>query len=278
MREAVKQEAILASLGTRWVGRSVHVYEEVGSTNKTLAQLAAAGAPAGTMVIADYQSQGRGRRRRRWEAPPRSSLLFSLLFRPQWPSAQAPWLTMMAGLAVVVAIQAHTPLAVGLKWPNDVMVWDEGRPAAPVAQWCKAGGLLLETQSDGEQLQQAIVGIGLNVNIPREALPAAETPATSLLAAGGRALSRVPLLASILQHLESLYEEATAGHSPQPAWDARLLTRNRSVRVTSDDGVVEGIALGSDEWGRLLVRTAQGEVRRFAAGDVTLRAAGGVAR
>lgn len=265
---AVDARTIEQALNTRWLGRSFHVFRSVSSTNTVLGQLAEEGAPAGTMVVADFQSQGRGRRQRRWHAPPGSSLLLSLLFRPQWPAVQAHWLTMIAGLAAVAAIEARTELQAGLKWPNDVML---RAVAGDGLQWRKTGGILLETRLEGGVIRQAIVGMGLNVNVDLEALPVSDTPAGSLLAATGRRLDRVALLAHILQRLEALYEEAAAGASPQQAWESRLITRNQKVRVTTDEEVVEGLALGCDEWGRLLVRLKDGKVRRFAAGDVTLR-------
>lgn len=262
MREAVKH------LSTKWVGRPLHTFDTVGSTNAVLATLAAGSAPPGATVCAAFQSAGRGRLKRRWLAPPNTSLLFSVLFRPAWPARQAHWLTMLAGLSVVAAVEKHTALQLALKWPNDIMLYDDAH--AP-AQWCKTGGILLETTLGEEQLQQAIVGIGLNVNIARRDLPAADTPATSLLAAGGRRVDRAVLLAGILQELETRYEQADAGRSPQPAWDVRLITRDRQVRVRDGERIIEGKALGSDEWGRILVRDADGAVHAISAGDVTLR-------
>lgn len=273
MREAVKH------LTTNWVGRPFHFFPEVDSTNNVLAQMAStAPTPAGATVVADYQSAGRGRRSRRWQAPPGTSLLFSVLFRPQWPAAQSQWLTMIAALAALHALEAAVTVPLALKWPNDIMLCDAAAKGAPEgsgpsgdgAAWCKMGGILLESQLVGDRLQQAIVGIGLNINIPRDQLPAAATPASSLLAATGQPLAREPLLANVLQQLESGYEQA-ARQSPHPAWNARLLTRNRPVRVTGAGETVEGTALGSDEWGRLILRDAHGALHHFAAGDVTLR-------
>ncbi|MFW6096558.1 MAG: biotin--[acetyl-CoA-carboxylase] ligase [Chloroflexota bacterium] len=266
--QPLTEPAIRAALETNWLGHALYVYERVGSTNTVLARLAEEGAPTGTMVIAEYQAEGRGRQERRWQAPAGSSLLLSLLFRPRWPARQAHWFTMLAGLAAATAIEARSSLRAALKWPNDVMIWDEryGEP-----QWRKAGGILLETQLDQERLTRVVLGIGLNVNIPGADLPAGATPATSLLAAGGRPLARIPILTRLLQALESRYEEADAGISPQPAWNERLVTRDQNVRVTTANEVIQGQALGSDEWGRLIVRTPDGEIRRFSAGDVTLR-------
>ncbi|NLF64232.1 MAG: biotin--[acetyl-CoA-carboxylase] ligase [Chloroflexi bacterium] len=257
-------ERIGAALRTRWLGRPCYSLQETDSTNSVLAELAAEGAPAGTLVLAEFQSAGRGRQGRRWDAPPGSSLLFSLLFRPSWPAARAPWLTMIAGLAAVQAIRDQTGLRAALKWPNDVMVQVGGK-------WRKAGGILLETALDGDTIRHAILGIGLNVNVEQGELPDAPTPATSLLVAGGLPVARLPLLAALLLRLEATYEATVVGRSPQPDWDALLVTRGRPVRVRGHELELEGIATGTDEWGRLLVQDAGGTIHAVAAGDVTLR-------
>jgi BirA family biotin operon repressor/biotin-[acetyl-CoA-carboxylase] ligase len=257
-------ERITMALHTHWLGRPCYSLIETASTNSLLAGLAAAGAPAGALVLAEFQSAGRGRQGRRWEAPPGSSLLFSLLFRPPWPAAQATWMTMLAGLASVQAIQEATGLQVALKWPNDVMALADG-------QWHKVGGILLETAFAGDAIEYAIAGIGLNVNVEPEYLPQAAVPATSLQAATGRRVDRLPLLAGVLLRLEESYEAAAAGQSPQPAWDELLITRGRPVLVRGEGLALEGVAAGTDEWGRLLVQDATGEVHAVAAADVTLR-------
>lgn len=266
--DVLTKPALARVLTTRWLARPFHVYDQVDSTNAVLSALARDGAPTGTMVIADFQTRGRGRRQRRWEAPPRTSLLLSLLLRPGWSVTKAHWLTMSAGLAVASAIEAHTTLEVGLKWPNDIMIRVTNHGTA---QWRKAGGILLETVLENEQLIEGLLGLGLNVNIARQVLPESAMPATSLLAAAGQSFDRLALLARILRELEKLYEDSAAGLSPQPAWDRRLITRDRQVSVVTNEGVVQGMALGSDEWGSLLVRMSDGVLRRFAAGDVTLR-------
>lgn len=252
------------------LGPHTHYFSETGSTNDLLREMAVAGAPAGTLVLADFQRTGKGRLDRRWHVPPGTSLLFSLLFRPGWPAIHASWLTMMAGLAAVEAIAAALPapaassLQPALKWPNDIML--------PVTTgWAKVGGILLETSVTGDRLEQAILGMGLNVNIPPEALPETASPATSLLAATGRPVARLPLLLTLVQRLDHYYQAASRGESPQPAWNERLLTRERVVQISGGGETLTGIALGTDEWGRLLVKTTDGEVHAFAAGDVTLR-------
>ena len=266
MDDALNAEAIGRHLSTGWLGRPRHVVARLGSTNTTLKEMAEEGAPAGTLLITDYQETGKGRFDRRWEAPAGTSLLFSLLFRPGWPAQRAPWLTMCAGLAAVEAVEAAVDLRAGLKWPNDVML-------ATAGGWRKMGGLLLETELEGDRVQRAVLGIGLNVNIPPEALPAAG--ATSVMAACGEATPRLPLLAALLGRLEEYYEAAVRGESPQPAWNRRLITRGQRVRVSGGPQRVEGTAEGTDEWGRLLVRDDEERVHVIPAGDVTLREEGG---
>jgi BirA family biotin operon repressor/biotin-[acetyl-CoA-carboxylase] ligase len=257
-------ERITMALHTHWLGRPCYSLIETTSTNSLLAGLAAAGAPAGALVLAEFQSAGRGRQGRRWEAPPGSSLLFSLLFRPPWPAARATWMTMLAGLASVRAIQEATGLQVALKWPNDVMALADGR-------WHKVGGILLETTFAGDAMEYAIAGIGLNVNVEPEHLPQAAVPATSLQAATGQPVDRLSLLAAVLLRLEESYEGVAAGQSPQPAWDELLINRGRPVLVRGEGLALEGVAGGTDEWGRLLVQDATGAVHAVAAADVTLR-------
>ncbi|MCA9970619.1 MAG: biotin--[acetyl-CoA-carboxylase] ligase [Anaerolineales bacterium] len=268
MQAELSETAVQAALTTRWLGRTYVYRPELDSTNSTLkAMMAATPPPAGAVLLADYQTQGRGRLGRRWEAPPGSALLLSVLFRPDWPARQVTWLTMIGALAVAEAIEALTGLRTGLKWPNDVLVEQNGR-------WRKVSGLLLEGEWGGDdRLLYAILGIGINVNVPAAALPAAATPATSLLAAGGTAVSRLALLGALLARLEAWYETAVGGASPQPAWQARLLTIGQAVRVTQTgaQAAIVGVAEATDAWGQLLVRDAAGILHAIAAGDVTLR-------
>jgi len=266
MDDILSEAAVARHLNTGWLGRPAHVVARLGSTNTTLREMAEEGAPAGTLLITDFQEAGKGRFDRRWEAPAGTSLLFSLLFRPGWPAQRALWLTMCAGLAAAEAVEAETGQRAGLKWPNDAMLVARGG-------WRKMGGLLLETEVEDDLVRLAVLGIGLNVNIAPDHLPAAG--ATSLLAASGEATSRLRLLGTLLQRLESHYEAADRGESPQPAWNRRLITLEHRVRVSGGPESVEGTAEGTDAWGRLLVRDDAGRVHAISAGDVTLREEGG---
>ena len=279
----------MEGLDTQFVGRNPVYLPTVGSTNDEARRLAQAGAPEGTLVIADCQTAGRGRLDRRWEAPPGSSLLLSLLFRPPLAPHQVQQLTMVCGLAVVDAIEAETGLRAGLKWPNDVLIGE-----------AKAGGILTEIVLAGQQVDYAVVGIGLNVNLdPGHLPPNLLTAATSLSHQLGRPVARLPLLWALLRATETRYLALKAGHSPQAEWAARLVTLGRPVTVTVPDGgrggpagpvqeegdhrgsplreggVMEGVAEGVDANGALLVRLGDGRLETVVAGDVTLRSHAG---
>lgn len=264
--EAAYAASIRVETGTRWLGRPLHYYPTLPSTNDLLVELAAQDAPTGSMVVTDYQSRGKGRLGRRWLAPAGTSLLFSLLFRPEWPPEQAAWLTMIAGLAAVRAIESVTGQPASLKWPNDLVL-----PAGN--RWCKVGGLLLEGQFSADRMHAAVLGIGINVNIEPEQLPSTHYPASSLLIESGRVVQRASLLGSILKSLESEYEAADRGQSPHLDWQSRLITLGRRIQVTtsSDGRTIVGIAEGTDDWGRILVRDDSGRQHAMAAGDVTLQ-------
>lgn len=269
--DGLDELAVRAALTTTWLGRPYYYAASIDSTNDRLRAWAADPAyPTGTVLLADFQSAGRGRLERRWEAPPGTSLLFSVLLRPDLPAERGAWLVMAAGLAVAEAIEAVVPLSAGLKWPNDVMLEDEHAPGGRR----KVCGMLLDTAlSPAGRLESAVIGIGLNVNIPPEALPQASTPAASLLLVAGARVARRPLLIDLLARLERRFDAALGGASPVAEWAARLVTLGQPVEV-SVAGTAEpltGVAEGIDEWGQLLVRDNAGRLQVVAAGDVTLR-------
>lgn len=271
MNAELGETIVLSTLRTKWVGRVYRYFGQTGSTNTLLKEMLATGAggmlPMGTVLLTDFQNRGRGRLERRWDAPSGTSLLFSVLLRPDWPATQASWLTMIAALSTAEAIEAVTGLVTGVKWPNDVMINQEGI-------WHKVSGLLLEGDIDvNGRLAWAILGVGINVNVTAAQLPLAVTPPTSLLIACGQPVSRLTLFTELLLRLESHYEAAAQGDSPHPAWNGRLITIGQPVTVTQvgSGNIVQGVAVDTDEWGQLLVRTGSGVVQSVAAGDVTLR-------
>jgi len=269
--EAFSSDTILAGLPTRFVGRTVYYWPAVGSTNDELKRLAEAGAPEGTLALADEQTAGRGRLGRTWVAPAGSGLLMSLLFRPAWLApAQAQQLTMLCALAAADAVTKISGLQPGLKWPNDLLL--DGK---------KLAGVLTELSFAGDRLAWAVVGVGLNVNADfadQPALARASGPgpdlagtAISLAMAAGRPVSRLRLLHAYLAGVETRYAMLRSGQSPHREWAARLATLGQAVVVDAPDGVYQGIAEGVDEAGALLLYQPSGEIARILAGDVTLK-------
>ncbi len=246
------------SLRTRWVGRRLVYCTSVGSTQDVARREAEAGAPEGTVVLADEQTAGRGRLGRAWASPAGQNLYLTLVLRP--PLEALKRLTIVAPLAVARAVAETTGIQAGIKWPNDVWVGQR-----------KLSGVLLESEVQGEQVRYCLLGIGVNVNMDVEAIPELADIATSLRRELGREVPREDVLASLLNHFEALYEEALGGGPVLEEWRARLITLGQEVTVRFGDQVEEGLAEDVDGEGRLLLRRRDGSRIAIEAGDVTLR-------
>ncbi len=254
-------ETISRFLTTRRLGRPTLFFEQIGSTNDLAHEQARGGAPDGLLVVADEQTGGRGRLGRTWWAPPGTCLLMSLVLRPALPLTRSGQLTMCLGLGAVEGIAAQTGAAAALKWPNDLLL--RGR---------KLGGMLTELDTVGGQLNYAVLGLGLNVNVsfdqPLAPEALAET-ATSLMTSTGNEIDRLALLAAILQRTEYWYDRTLRGDSPHEAWARRLDTLNQRVAVSLVEGRMEGVATGVTPEGGLLVRDDDGTTHTVWSGDVT---------
>lgn len=269
-------------LPTYVFGQNVIYVEQTGSTNTELKRLAQWGAPEGMLYLTDEQLVGRGRLERSWYAPPQSSLLLSLLFRPGDLVAphQAQRLTMLCALALADAIELHTELSPGVKWPND-LVWTDGK---------KLAGILTELDIEGEQLNWAVVGVGLNVNVdfsqqvqadpdrpgrPGSGGPPLAQTATSLSMIMKRDTGglRLPILQSFLFNVERRYEALRQGRLPHQEWQERLVGLGQTAKITVIDAAeaYEGLLAGVDENGALLLTQTDGSTVTIYAGDVTMR-------
>ncbi|MBF0213597.1 MAG: biotin--[acetyl-CoA-carboxylase] ligase [Magnetococcales bacterium] len=248
--------------GRLFAAERYHYHERIGSTNQEAMQLARAGAPEGTLVVAEGQSGGRGRLGRVWESPSGENLYLSMVLRPDLPVAHAPRLTLVAGLATVEAVLAAGVAEARLKWPNDVLV--NGR---------KLAGILTEMATEGERIRQVTVGVGVNVN-GRSADFSPEVAARAVTMADilHRTCERAELLAALLVAMERWYARLlTEGFAPiRIAWKEWALLEGQRVRVESATGSREGWLEDLDEEGFLLVRGAEGEIWRVLAGDVVL--------
>lgn len=226
---------------------------EVGSTNAVLAARARAGGASGQVLVADHQSQGRGRFTRVWAAPPGRAVALSVLLRPPPVAPQRwLWLPLVAGLAVADGLRAAAGVDARLKWPNDVLI--DGR---------KVCGILAE-RVEGTP-PAVVIGMGINTLLNSDELP---VPTATSLALAGADVKPGEVVREVLASLERWYRAWGAGVDLREAYVSRCDTIARAVRVVaSETETVEGTAAGVDADGRLLVHTGAG-VRAFSAGDV----------
>jgi BirA family biotin operon repressor/biotin-[acetyl-CoA-carboxylase] ligase len=253
---------VAAQLDTDRLGRSMRGFESVGSTNTAAADWARDGAPDGSVVVAEYQSAGRGRHGRSWDAKKGQNLMFSVVLRPALAPDRLGLLPVAASVAVAEAVDDFvTPHRAALKWPNDVLL--EGR---------KTCGMLLESSISGRQAAEAVIlGVGLNVNQTTFPEALADT-ATSLRLAAGRAVPRAPLFARLLARLEARYDAVQGGEAAavRAAFHDRLAARGeaRTLRVSDTGDTVTGVVQGITATGALRLDTPDGPTVVHA-GDVT---------
>ena len=257
------------------IGHNIDYHGTVASTMQLAHALAADPATrSGALVVAEEQTTGMGRLQRQWHAPMAQALLVSLILKREQLPANLAQLPMMAGVASVRAIARLLPELtddIGLKWPNDIMLGED------LAHARKVGGILIETSFVRDQVEYAVVGIGINVNQTAEGLPVAPAdapPPTSLRLAVGRMLDRTALLVALCQAWEELVAPQPLAHNILHEWRALLLTLGQPVTViTHGEGArrFAGVAVDVTADGALVVTDDAGHSHLLDAGDVTTR-------
>ncbi len=251
-------------LKTAWMGKKIHHFDTLDSTNAKAYQLALEGAEEGEVVIAESQEKGKGRLGRKWISPPFLNLYLSVILRPKIPPHRASLITLMAAVATADAIQKFSGLAPLIKWPNDLLF--QGR---------KVAGLLNEIHSEIDRIHFVILGVGVNLNADDNTIPEEiRGVATSLKIEMGQTISRKAFLPFLLQELERWYSLLGQGGSAAilDAWRDRAHLRGRWVRIASFGETLTGTALDVDSDGALILETAGGERKRVVAGDVEYKA------
>lgn len=254
--DALDAPLIERGLRTVWAGRPTLFERQVDSTNLWARRLAAQGAPHGTLVVADEQTAGRGRRGRVWTSPPDAGVFMTLLLRPKAHPSQVAQLTLLTALAVAEAIEDVCGAQAQIKWPNDVVI--DGK---------KTCGILLEMGADESQVDFVAAGVGVNVHASP---PALRDMATCLDAACGQRVLRAPVVCAFMARFEARYDAFARGEDWMTAYRARSVTLGRRVRVMGVDETFEGIAQDVDASGALVVQTQDGP-RTVLAGDVSVR-------
>ena len=249
--------------------------DRVGSTNDEAARLAGAGAPEGTLVVADSQTTGRGRSGRSWFSPPGAGLYVSVVLRPLDPGAPpgtVEWVrlvTLAAGVGVAEGIRASTALPIELKWPNDVGITDGPGPRAADRRWRKLAGVLAEAAAVGRAIQHVIVGIGVNVG--QASFPSALAgAATSLEAESGRPIDRGAVLVETLAAFRSAYVDLREGRSREVLARWRVLSPTAfgaRVAIRGDGAEPEGVTAGLGDDGALHVRVG-GRIEPVVSGEL----------
>ena len=261
-------EELHDGLRTRWLARDVHYLDETDSTNRVAQELAREGAAHGTAVVAEAQTAGRGRLGRSFFSPAYQNVYTSIVLRPRLLTAEAPTWTLAAAVAVADAIadSVDDPGSVEIKWPNDVLLGG-----------LKTCGILMELGAEGAHVAHLVLGIGVNLNVEREAFPDEfRAVATSVAAHRGGPVDRTAFARSLYGTLETVLDLHAKGgfDAVRPRFEAHFHMVGRPVRVRDVGGPeLAGTAEGIDADGALLVLGSDGETHRVLAGDVTLREA-----
>lgn len=245
--------------GTAFAKR-IHHFFKVDSTNLVALRLAHEGEPHGALVVAEEQTAGRGQAGRGWHSEKSSGLYVTALLRPEIPPLAAPLITLMTGLAVHAAIAEQSGLQADIRWPNDVLLGGK-----------KVCGILTEMHAEPGRVHFVVVGVGLNVN--NESLPKELAGmATSLRMEGGRAVSRIELLAKLLRHLDRDYNRFVAeGSAPVLRRFAEVSSYadGRRVRISNGRESFTGTTAGLEPNGMLRVKRDDGRVEAVISGRVT---------
>lgn len=247
------EKTISQAIKTKWAGKTVYFAEKVDSTNSWIKRLSKEGAEHGTLAVAEFQSAGRGRFDRKWEAPEGSSVMMTILLRPEFEPQYASMLTLVMGLAVAQAVD-ELGFKVSIKWPNDVVLSRK-----------KICGILTEMGTNGTKIGYVLIGVGINVNLwefPEEM----QDKATSLAMESGQEYDRNQIIGLVMKHFEEDYErfiQTCDFENLLEEYHRILANLNQPVRVLNGADSFEGVSRGIDTKGELLVEKADGTVTKI---------------
>lgn len=256
------QSELEIRMNTRWAGHPVTCYEVLGSTNIQAKLDAEGGAGHGSLIVADMQTAGRGRRGRTWSSPADTNVYFTLILKPELEPDKASMLTPIMAMAVVEGIRTACGAAAQIKWPNDVVM--DGK---------KVCGILTEMSAEAGAVRYIVIGVGINVGLqefPSEVAPVA----TCLQKECGESISRTELLVNVLRAFEEYYEifmERKNLSGLMEEYNRLLVNRGRQVQVLDPAGAYQGVSGGINESGELLVETPDGRLVQVYAGEVSVR-------
>ena len=260
--DIIAAEEVESRLKSKWAGHPIKYFEEITSTNQYAKRIGEEGAPEGTLVVADEQTQGKGRSGRVWSTPHGTAIAMTLLIRPKLPPASISMVTLVMGLAVARACRELYHLPVGIKWPNDVVIHGK-----------KLCGILTELSAEMMSVNYVVIGTGINVNV-KEFPEEIRKTATSIALELGHETGRAELIASCMEYFEVYYEKFIQAGDLSPLmeeYNELLLNRDQKVRVLEPGREYTGTALGINQNGELLVVREDGTRTAVYAGEVSVR-------
>ncbi|MCL5774345.1 MAG: biotin--[acetyl-CoA-carboxylase] ligase [Firmicutes bacterium] len=250
MKESFSADAVKKSLAGIPEIKKIYYKKILDSTNLLAKELALEGAPSGTLVIADEQSKGRGRKKRSWFSPPRSGLWFSLILQPEEVHDYS-LLTTAAGVAAAKAIKKACDMEVKLRWPNDLIL--NGK---------KCGGILVESRLSGTKPKFFIAGMGINVNIEKKNFPSQlKSAATSLLIESRKRISRTSLLEEIIKELFASLKKQSNEVIKEAKEFSEIM--GKKVKITSGREIIEGVAENLSSSGSIIIKTESGDMKEI---------------
>jgi len=258
----LNKEKIQSRLSGFFTGGKIHFLEETGSTNTYATELLQKGAQEGDIVIADYQTHGRGRMERVWHSPSGKNIFTSIILKPDLDPSSASQVTLTAGVAVAEAISEFCNGKVTVKWPNDVLI--EGK---------KVCGILSEMKTRNDKIEYVIVGIGINVNMDKGDFPEQlQESSTSLKEETGRYISRLDFAEDLFECFGTWYHKLhVEGFNPiRDEWLKYSNIIGREIDVRDRDRTKRGRVAGLDNIGALVIYDEKEKKSRVLSGDVTL--------
>ncbi len=260
--DLLEPELIKKGLKTRLVAEQIHYLKITDSTNTAAMDLAKKGAQDGTLIVAEEQTRGRGRLGREWLSAPYSSLIMSLIFKPDIEPSQLYYITMLSSIAVVNAVKKIAGISAGIKWPNDIYIKNK-----------KVAGILTELYLNKESETIVVVGLGLNVNFDTSIYPEIREIATSMSIETDTEIPRVRLLQKILEEIERGYNFLKNHKYKQirDEWNDKSMILGKKVKIIEEDAIKEGLAEYIDEEGSLIIINKNGKREKIVCGDVSLR-------
>ena len=260
--DLMTEAEIKSLMHTDWVAKEVLYFDTIDSANTKAQELAEKGYPSGTLVVADKQESGKGRRGRSWVSPSGTGIFMTLMIKPDINPNNASMLTLVAALAVAKAITSVTGEEAMIKWPNDIVV--NGK---------KVCGILTEMNAQFDYINHIVVGIGINVH--NESFPEeiSQMASSLMIEAGGKRFHRAQIIAETMSYFAQYYDTFLKTQDLSALvreYDELLVNRNKSVRVLDPKEPFDGKAMGITPKGELIVDTWESR-KLVSSGEVSVR-------